>query len=597
MSNQVIGHLFRPSVLRLAAGLAAGLSTLILPATTLGQGASAPVPQAGIGADAASGWVAVIDGKETPAPAMAMGDEATTRRLLELGLTDNRVMDHLRHLSEEIGTRLTGSTRLEESEAWIQSLYTEWGLSNVRCEPWGEIATRFDRGPSWGRALLRRETKQDDGTVKVEFETLRDFTISALSWSAGTSGPRQGPLIKEPTTEEEFAAVKDRLRGAWILLKAPPPVGQRGIRSMLGDRFKMREIAREKVAKGEDAMALSIPERLAFMGVAGYVSTSSDERVWTGAVPEWRTRTIEQIPDEAHVLIRRSDYDYVNSRLFDSEPFEVTFDMQHTLVAGPIPVCNVIAEIRGSEKPDEVVIVSGHLDSWDGPGSQGTTDNGTGTAVTIEAARLLIAAGARPLRTIRFIHWTGEEQGLLGARAYVDRLKETGEIEKISAMFNDDGGTNSQGGLAAADQMVQLLAAATAPITGKFFDAKDGKALNVNVRSVGVRQRPGAGSDHAAFVAAGVPGFFWDEVGRADYGYGWHTQHDRFDLAIEEYLKQSATNSAITAYRLASAPTLLPRSEPEPAKEPATDAAPATPATPAAPAAPGAPTSAPTSGN
>jgi hypothetical protein len=369
--------------------------------------------------------------------------------------------------------------------------------------------------------------------------------------------------------------VKDRLRGAWILLKAPAPIGQRGIRSMLGDRFKMRELARDKVAKGEDPASFTIPERLAFMGVLGYISTSSDERVWTGAVPEWRTRTIDQIPDEPHALISRSDYDFLNSRLFDNEPIEVSFDLQNTLVAGPIPVCNVIAEIRGSEKPEEVVIVSGHLDSWDGPGSQGTTDNGTGTAVTIETARLLIAANARPLRTIRFIHWTGEEQGLLGSKEYVKQLKERGELDKISAMFNDDGGTNSQGGLAAADQMVPMLAAATAPITGKFFDSKPDTTstdnpmgeLNVNVRSVGPRQRPGAGSDHASFIAEGVPAFFWDEVGRADYGYGWHTQHDRFDLAIEEYLKQSATNSAITAFRLACAPTLLPRSEPEAEEE------------------------------
>lgn len=581
--SQMFAQALCPCGLSRAAGLVLALHVGLMPSTTLGQESSALADQAGAASSPTSNWTAIIDGKETPAPAISMGDEATVLRLLELGTTDNRVMDHLRHLSFEIGPRLTGSTRLEQAETWIQSLYTQWGLSNVRCEPWGEIATRFDRGPSSGRALLRRETKQDDGTIKVEFEPLRDFTISALSWSAGTGGPRQGPLFKEPITEEEFAAVKDKLRGAWILLKAPAPIGQRGIRGMLSDRFKMRELAREKVAKGEDAMSLSIPERLAFMGVAGYVSTSSDERVWTGAAPDWRTRTVDQIPDEAHALIRRSDYDYVNSRLFDSEPFEVMFDLQHTLVAGPIAICNVIAEIRGSEKPDEVVIVSGHLDSWDGPGSQGTTDNGTGTAVTIEAARLLIAANAKPLRTIRFIHWTGEEQGLLGSKAYVDKLKEAGQLDLISVMFNDDGGTNSQGGLAAADQMVEFLAAATAPITGRFLDTKDNKPLNVNVRAVGPRQKPGAGSDHASFVAAGVPAFFWDEVGRADYGYGWHTQHDRFDLAIEEYLKQSATNSAIAAYRLASAPALLPRSEPEPPAEPSADAKPeGQPATPAA---------------
>ncbi|MEO1584475.1 MAG: M20/M25/M40 family metallo-hydrolase, partial [Planctomycetota bacterium] len=227
----------------------------------------------------------------------------------------------------------------------------------------------------------------------------------------------------------------------------------------------------------------------------------------------------------------------------------------------------------GTERPEEVVIVSAHLDSWNGPGSQGTLDNGTGSSVTLEAARILAVVGAKPKRTIRFILWTGEEQGLLGARAYVASLPEE-ERALISACFVDDGGTNYEGGIPAASNMVELLAAATAPTNGRFFSRTDYETLmsdddpsnddragwlDVNIRDTGSTIRTHSGSDHAAFNEVGIPGFFWDEVGRSNYRFGWHTQNDRVDLAIEEYLVQSSTNAAITAYNLASAPTLLPR--------------------------------------
>jgi carboxypeptidase Q len=190
--------------------------------------------------------------------------------------------------------------------------------------------------------------------------------------------------------------------------------------------------------------------------------------------------------------------------------------------------------------------------------------------VTLEAARILAAAKAKPKRTIRFILWTGEEQGLLGSREYVKHLKETGELEKISAVFVDDGGTNYEGGLNCTDEMAPMLAAATAPVNGQFYSEVDKKHLDVNVQPSGElgRSISGGSSDHASFLREGIPAFFWEEVGRADYFYGWHTQHDKLDLAIPEYLQQSATCAAITAYNLACAPEKLPRPpKPEPRPE------------------------------
>jgi len=323
-----------------------------------------------------------------------------------------------------------------------------------------------------------------------------------------------------------------------------------------------------------------IAAQVLMAGPAGFVSSSKDERVWTTSARGWRELSIDTMAPDPEISVRESDYDFILARYAEGIPVMVEADLACELTDGPIPVYNTIAEIPGTTRPEEVVIVSAHLDSWNGPGSQGTTDNGTGSCVTLEAARLLMAAGAKPDRTIRFILWTGEEQGLLGSEAYVESLSEE-ELANISAVFVDDGGTNYEGGLHCIEPMADYLAAATAPINGHFFSETDARAdptnpeaglLNVNVR-VRERMPRGGGSDHASFNRVGVPGFFWDEVGRAEYRYGWHTQNDRLDLAIPEYLAQSATCAAITAYNLACAPDLLPReveeeteTQPEPAE-------------------------------
>lgn len=309
---------------------------------------------------------------------------------------------------------------------------------------------------------------------------------------------------------------------------------------------------------------------------AGFISSSRDERVWTTSIKRgndlFENLTMADIGQDVEVSVRDSDYRYINSDLADGQDVHVEFDLEHTITEGPFDMYNTIAEIPGTEWPDEVVIVSAHLDSWNGPGSQGVVDNGTGSAVTLEAARILAAVGAQPKRTIRFILWTGEEQGLLGSRAYVESLSEE-ERAKISCVFVDDGGTNYEGGLVCPPWMFDYLAAATATTNGQFFSETDEARLlsddnpdndaragwmDVNLRTVEAMPQ-GGGSDHAPFNQVGIPGFYWDEIGRANYRYGWHTQNDKLDLAIEEYLVQSSTNAALVAYNLACAPSLLPR--------------------------------------
>ncbi len=460
----------------------------------------------------------VLNGQQATATKDAVIPSALVDPLLKIideGKNRNQTMKHLAYLCEEIGPRLTGSSRLERANHWVADQFREFGMENVEVKEWGQMPVRFDRGPSSGGMLKPIE---------------RRFEFTTRSWSAGTDGPRQGHVVHEPRTEEELEAVAERLEGAWVLKRPGAPTTRR--------------------PGGADSAFAS---RIESAGIAGYISTAQGEIVNTGGVPGIMQLDINNLSPVVTVTVRRSDYDAINSRVSDGEEVVVEFDLKHEFTAGPIPLYNTIGEIPGTELPDEVVIISAHLDSWDGPGSQGTVDNGTGSSVTIEAARILTAAKVKPKRTIRFILWSGEEQGLLGSRAYVQSLSEE-ERAKISAVFVDDSGTNQQASLTCAENMEEMLSPVVAVMSVAFPEVPI--KLNVQPR-MPVR---GGASDHASFNAVGVPGFFWGKTGTADYRYAWHTQNDRLDQAVPEYLVKNSTVSAIAAFMLAEADTLLPRS-------------------------------------
>jgi hypothetical protein len=214
----------------------------------------------------------------------------------------------------------------------------------------------------------------------------------------------------------------------------------------------------------------------------------------------------------------------------------------------------VIADLRGTEKPDEIVGVCGHLDSWHQ--ATGTTDNGTGSATCMEAARILAAAGARPARTIRFMLWGGEEQGLLGSNRYVTMHRQ--EMAKFSCVFNHDTGTNWAQSLPVTEAMLGPMTAAFAPIMTLTPPEQDFDGPVFHFQKVEAI-RGGGGSDHASFLRAGVPAWSWNLRGRADYSYSWHSQWDTYDVAIPEYQQHTATVIALAALGVASLPELLPR--------------------------------------
>ncbi len=247
------------------------------------------------------------------------------------------------------------------------------------------------------------------------------------------------------------------------------------------------------------------------------------------------------------MTLLRKQFEEIAAWVKEGKPVMLEFDIRNYFKKGPIKLYNVIADIPGTEKPDEYVIVGGHIDSWDG--ATGATDNGTGIATTLEAARILMKAGVKPKRTIRFMLWSGEEQGLLGSAAYVKAHKDL--MPKISAVLVHDGGTNYLSGIRGTEAMLSDLEQVFTPV----------KKLNpeypFEVRKVvGLA---GGSSDHDSFLSANVPGFFWRQDGKARYQRTHHTQYDTYDAAVPDYQKHSALVAAIGAYGIADLDHLLSR--------------------------------------
>jgi Zn-dependent M28 family amino/carboxypeptidase len=237
-------------------------------------------------------------------------------------------------------------------------------------------------------------------------------------------------------------------------------------------------------------------------------------------------------------------------RLLDAGPVQVELSIQNSFSDKPVEVYNTVAEIRGSEKPDEVVIIGGHLDSWDL--GTGATDNGTGSMAVLEAARALQKLNVKPKRTIRFVLFTGEEQGLNGSKAYVDAHKD--EMAKISGMLVDDSGT---GKVLTIGLMANYGARETMDrILYPLAKSKDVQLAEPSLRTEG-------GSDHVSFDEVGVPGF-WCVQDNVDYDRTHHSQADTLDRVRWDDLREGAQVLAVFAYNVAEYPEMIPR---KPAKK------------------------------
>lgn len=493
--------------------------------------------------------------------APVMGDQATIDAIVREGKDHSEVMKRLTYLCTKIGPRLTGSPQLAKAQEWAMGEFKKMGLKNVHLDEWGEAPVGFDRGP----LQVARMT----APYKL------DMVFTTPCWTNGTNGIVKAEAILCPDSVEGIEAAKDSLKGKWVVLPAPDTTATRpagggggfggggGGRGAGGAGGGIGGGAAAGSGGGIGGGAAGAPPQrpaapqtdlvnaLDKMPIAGIIRGSRNELCVTGG--RWTGKTYENHPGVPQLTVRKSDCDQLLSCFSFNQTVTLEIGAENRWYPGPVKQYNVVADLVGSEKPDEIVIVSGHFDSWNGPGSQGTTDNGTGSMTAMEAARILTKVKAKPKRTIRFILWSGEEQGIYGSSGYVK--KHADELPKISAVLVDDGGTNYQGGYVGLATQKDIFEKAFAPVVAAFPDMPE-------VFRVSERMPRGGGSDHAPFNAVGVPGFFTIETGRNNYTFVHHTQHDNLSQAIPEYLVQSSTNHAVVAYNLACLSGLIPRETP-----------------------------------
>ncbi len=439
----------------------------------------------------------------------SVGNETAVEKLIEIGEEDNRVMDVLHHVVNVIGPRLSGSHNDHVACEWAKEQFESFGLKNVVMEEAGEFPVGFNRGPWSGKMTSPEELVLEFGTP---------------AWSAGTRGTVRGPAMLPPTELE--GADSAAYAGAWMVM---PGQGRR----------RMPREQRQQQAE--------IRRFLEEAGVAGFITSTRNDYIQTlGSV---RGLDWENLPTIPRIYLLKSHYESIVEKLNADEAVELQFDIRNYFERGPAKFYNVYADLVGTEFPDEYVVVGGHIDSWDG--ATGTTDNGMGTATTVEAARMLVAAGAKPRRTIRFMLWSGEEQGLLGSRAYVEKYPEL--MESISAVLVYDGGPNAVASLPTTEAMHPQMEKAFSRVFGLHPELP----FELKMSNNGLPR--GAGSDHLSFIREGVPGFFWDQQGKANTWHGIHTQFDTYDLAIPEYLEHSTLVIALAALGVADLDNLLDR--------------------------------------
>ncbi len=428
----------------------------------------------------------------------------------------SKVMEYLDYLANSIGPRLTGSDNLDLAVHWALEEFKKMGLENCHLEKWKTVQVVFDRGPWWGKMIWKEGGREH--TACLDFNT--------PAWSAGTKGVAEGPAVRGPSTRKELEENPASYRGKWVVM----PLSSRGRGGGWGFGSSL---ARTLLSKG----VLGV-----IVGVKGELLRMSSLRGIRWDKLTWETR-----PTVPLIKVTQSSHEKIMKVLEKGIPLKLRFHIQNRFRKGPLDVYNVVADLPGVEKPEEYVIVGAHIDSWDG--ATGSVDNGCGVSTAMEAARLLAKAGARPRRTIRFILFGGEEQGLLGSRAYVAAHKDI--LPRISAVLVHDGGTNYISGITGTPAM-------KADLEKAFSFASD---LDPKMPfKVGVKNGlSGGGSDHASFLAAGVPGFYWNQSGGFNYNYIWHTQNDNYEQAIPKYQVHSSVVVALGALGLANLDHLLSR--------------------------------------
>ena len=468
-------------------------------------------------------------------PLSAAAQDKTVKAVLEMGRTDNRTMEHADYIARNIGGRLVGTHMLHHAEDWVAEQFRSWGLE-VTVQEAVEIGVGFDRGPWSGRML------SEDG-MTLHFGT--------PAYTAGTRGPQKGRVLLEPKNQREFDRVKGALKGAWVLVETGPTSGLALDASAKADSTRAAQLA-----EGNKEVQVPMYRQMVDAGVLGFIRPAKLPMQVLYNRAMCFELTMDTLPTACDILLDEHQFEVIRQKALNREDFQLEFDIRNHFFPGPMKYHNILAVIKGTKYPDEYVLMGSHLDAYDI--ATGSTDDGQGVCVTMEAARLLAAAGAKPKRSIMFCIWTAEEYGLLGSKYFV--LNKTVPWDKISNYFNRDGGPLAASSITVPPAMYDDFVEACKPL----FDYNPEIPFSVTKQEE-ARPRPtsAGGSDHAYFAMNGVPAISFRETDVFGYDFNyrdiWHTEDDLYDKLIPEYLEHSAVVQAVTAYGIANLGHLLSR--------------------------------------
>jgi hypothetical protein len=451
---------------------------------------------------------------------------------------DNSQLKILAHqLMDGIGPRLVGSPKMQEAHDWAVAKYSSWGIT-ARNEKWGEWRS-WERGISH-IDMISPWTKTLEGTQ--------------LAWSPSTGGKAvTGDVIilADLPDSAAFQNWLPNVKGKFVMISVMQPTGRpdynweefgtkESFEKMKKERTEITDAWRKRIEKtklNNRDLALALEKA----GAAGIVACNWSSGFGVNKIFSANTKKIPtvDIALEDYGLLYRLAESGKNPKL------SVRTDSKDLGIA---PAFNTIAEIKGTEKPDEYVMLSAHFDSWDG--GTGATDNGTGTIMMMETMRILKQVYPNPKRTILVGHWGSEEQGLNGSRAYVEDHPEI--IKNMQALFNQDNGTGrvvnvgGAGFLHSYDYLGRWLAR-----------VPNGYKAGLETRFPG--SPAGGGSDNASFVAVGVPAFGLGALNWSYFNYTWHTNRDTYDKIVFDDVRNNAILAAILVYMACEEPQMVSR--------------------------------------
>ena len=465
--------------------------------------------------------------------------QAVMQRLAVEGLERSQLKDLAQPLIDSIGPRLSGTSGQAQANEWALSVYKRWGIP--------ARAVKYGTWNNWQR-----------GTTHVDLiaPRIRSLEAMLMTYSTGTNGAVEGPVILLPpvTDTAEFTAWLVKARGRFALLSYAEPTCRsdanlkEAMSSTAFDQMqKERNEARAAWSAGRRKLGLSgraLFERIESAGVLGVLVSLRDPRWPQGwGVSRLGTATAQTIPE---IGLGCEDYGLIFRLAQKNQNPVIRVDAQAKSL-GEAPVSNILAEMRGTEKPNEYVLLSAHIDSWDA--ASGATDNGTGTVMMMEAMRILKAAYPKPKRTIIAGHWSGEEQGLNGSAAFAADHPEI--VAGIQAVFNADAGTgridsiSTQGFTLAGDFVQRWLSQVPEELADSMGVIAPGK--------------PDGGSDEASFTCHAAPAFRLSSRSWEYQTYTWHTNRDTFDKIVFSDLKKNATLIAMLAYLASEDQARIPR--------------------------------------